>query len=55
MYILLGTSSSSLQQLLEWFVETQMFEVFITKQIEKTDWGNTIGIMIYLYYIKTTL
>ncbi|XP_060565637.1 uncharacterized protein LOC132724716 isoform X2 [Ruditapes philippinarum] len=37
-----GTSSSSLQQLLEWFVETQMFEVFITKQIEKTDWGNTI-------------
>ncbi|XP_045177331.2 uncharacterized protein LOC123537576 isoform X4 [Mercenaria mercenaria] len=37
-----GTSSSTLQQLLEWFVETQMFEVFITKQLEKTDWGNTI-------------
>ncbi|KAL4225265.1 suppression of tumorigenicity 5 [Mactra antiquata] len=37
-----GASSSTLQQLLEWFSETQMFEVFMTKQLEKKDWGNTI-------------
>ena len=38
-----GASSSSLEQLLEWFAETQMFEVFITKEQEKTGWGNTLG------------
>ena len=38
-----GASSSSLEQLLEWFAETQMFEVFITKELEKTGWCNTLG------------
>ena len=44
MCIIVGVSSTSLQQLLEWFVETQMFEVFVSTQVEKNDWGNTIGI-----------
>lgn len=37
-----GASSSSLEQLLEWFVETQMFEVFLTKELEKIGSGNTL-------------
>ncbi|KAK6191595.1 hypothetical protein SNE40_003242 [Patella caerulea] len=31
--------SLGLQQFLEWFTETQMFEVFITNHLEKRDWG----------------
>lgn len=50
-----GTSSASLQQLLEWFVETQMFEVFITKQIEKTDWGSTIGMCHYVIVLSLVI
>ncbi|WAR03377.1 DEN2B-like protein, partial [Mya arenaria] len=38
-----GTKSSSMQQLLEWLVETQMFEVFMTRQLERKDDGHTIG------------
>ena len=38
-----GASSSSLEQLLEWFAESQMFEVFMTKELEKTGVGNTLG------------
>jgi len=37
-----------MQQLLEWLVETQMFEVFVTKQLEKTEWGDTMGKFSYL-------
>ncbi|XP_052799651.1 DENN domain-containing protein 2B-like isoform X2 [Mya arenaria] len=37
-----GTKSSSMQQLLEWLVETQMFEVFMTRQLERKDDGHTI-------------
>ncbi|KAK3598780.1 hypothetical protein CHS0354_020893 [Potamilus streckersoni] len=34
--------SPGFKQLLEWFTETQMFEVFISTQLEKKDWGSTI-------------
>ncbi|XP_052220267.1 DENN domain-containing protein 2A-like isoform X2 [Dreissena polymorpha] len=39
-----GAQTSGLQQLLEWFVETQMFEVFLTRQLESKHWGNTIEV-----------
>ncbi|XP_067655162.1 DENN domain-containing protein 2A-like isoform X1 [Haliotis asinina] len=32
-------SAKGIRQVLEWFTETQMFEVFITNQREKTNWG----------------
>ena len=50
-----GAASSSLEQLLEWFVETQMFEVFMTKELEKSDWGNTLGKECKFYFPKGVL
>ena len=47
-----GASSSSLEQLLEWFAETQMFEVFLTKEFEKIGVGNTLGIKVILAVSK---
>ncbi|XP_046337065.1 uncharacterized protein LOC124118805 isoform X5 [Haliotis rufescens] len=32
-------SAKGIRQVLEWFTETQMFEVFMTNQREKTEWG----------------
>ncbi|KAL8594866.1 hypothetical protein ACOMHN_016107 [Nucella lapillus] len=34
-----GAPSKGMRQFLEWFTETQMFEVFITMQLEKQHWG----------------
>ncbi|XP_060072364.1 DENN domain-containing protein 2C-like [Ylistrum balloti] len=37
-----GAPTDSMQQFLEWFTETQMFEVFITHQVEKTRTSKTL-------------
>ncbi|KAL3842025.1 hypothetical protein ACJMK2_020094 [Sinanodonta woodiana] len=37
-----NTPSPALKQLLEWFTETQMFEVFISTQLEKKEGGSPI-------------
>ncbi|OWF47953.1 Suppression of tumorigenicity 5 protein [Mizuhopecten yessoensis] len=38
-----GAPTESMQQFLEWFTETQMFEVFITHQVEKNRTTKTMG------------
>ncbi|XP_076450251.1 uncharacterized protein LOC143286535 isoform X2 [Babylonia areolata] len=35
-----GAPSKGIRQFLEWFTETQMFEVFITMHLEKQHWGS---------------
>ncbi|ESO95421.1 hypothetical protein LOTGIDRAFT_116963, partial [Lottia gigantea] len=42
--------SQGLQQFLEWFTETQMFEVFITNHLEKQDWGSVGKIQYICFY-----
>ncbi|XP_041367823.1 uncharacterized protein LOC121382310 isoform X2 [Gigantopelta aegis] len=35
-----SVASKGIRHLLEWFSETQMFEVFVTDNLEKTHWGS---------------
>lgn len=35
-----GAPSKGIRQFLEWFSETQMFEVFMTMQLERQQWGS---------------
>lgn len=44
--------SKEVRQFLEWFTETQMFEMFMDQQIEKTDAGASGMDMLFLLQYK---
>ncbi|XP_033753036.1 suppression of tumorigenicity 5 protein-like [Pecten maximus] len=44
-----GAPTEGIQQFLEWFTETQMFEVFITQQVEKSKPSKGSNTMVFRY------